>query len=350
MGSIVSALTGGGSRSAADAQASAGAEGLAAQQAALGEQLGLGYEALQTQKDMFDKAISLGDPYRAAGTNALAQYESFLYGVPVAKTPTFQNLEYQQRVTAEKEAFKKTIPPNARKTGENTYSDDINHYKVGADGSIQVVRQESHENWRPYEPDFTPSEPPPMPLTDIGGDDVQQARMETLVKTPGYQFRMGEGEKALERSAAARSGILSGAQTKAMERYGQDYATNEFQNYLNRLGGLVDTGAAQANVGGQQAIQSGAQQGGILGNMAAYQGAYGQNAATQLSQIGAARASGYLGTQQAGANILNTAAGFFGSSFGGGGTTDLGGGGTTDLGGGGYITSGGVPVPGRKPI
>lgn len=52
---------------------------------------------------------------------------------------------------------------------------------------------------------------------------------------PGYQFRMQEGLKALERSAAARGGLNSGGTMKALARYGQDFASNEFQNAYNRF-------------------------------------------------------------------------------------------------------------------
>jgi hypothetical protein len=52
---------------------------------------------------------------------------------------------------------------------------------------------------------------------------------------PGYAFRMSEGMKALERSAAARGGLLSGATLKGTQRYGQDLASQEFQNAFNRF-------------------------------------------------------------------------------------------------------------------
>jgi hypothetical protein len=52
---------------------------------------------------------------------------------------------------------------------------------------------------------------------------------------PGYAFRMSEGMKALERSAAARGGLLSGATLKGTQRYGQDLASQEFQNAFNPL-------------------------------------------------------------------------------------------------------------------
>ena len=51
---------------------------------------------------------------------------------------------------------------------------------------------------------------------------------------PGYGFRIGEGMKALERSAAARGGLLSGATLKGIQRYGQDLASQEYQNAFNR--------------------------------------------------------------------------------------------------------------------
>lgn len=56
-----------------------------------------------------------------------------------------------------------------------------------------------------------------------------------FTKDPGYDFRMQEGQKALERSAAARGGSLGGASLRALARYGQDYASNEYGNAYNRF-------------------------------------------------------------------------------------------------------------------
>lgn len=52
---------------------------------------------------------------------------------------------------------------------------------------------------------------------------------------PGYQFRMDEGQKALERSAAARGGLNSGATLKALTRYGQGVASDEYNTAYNRF-------------------------------------------------------------------------------------------------------------------
>jgi len=75
---------------------------------------------------------------------------------------------------------------------------------------------------------------------------------------PGYQFRLGEGTKALERSAAARGMGLSGAQSKALANYNQNFASNEYNNVYNRynndqnnlynrLSGMSGTGLSAGN-------------------------------------------------------------------------------------------------------
>ena len=51
---------------------------------------------------------------------------------------------------------------------------------------------------------------------------------------PGYGFRMSEGLKAVDRQAAARGGLISGNALKASQTYGQDMASQEYQNAYNR--------------------------------------------------------------------------------------------------------------------
>lgn len=118
---------------------------------------------------------------------------------------------------------------------------------------------------------------------------------------PGYQFRLDEGRKALERSAAARGMSLSGAQAKALTNFNQNFASNEYQNaynrfnvdqsnLFNRLSGIAGTG--------QQSAQ-------WLGNLGAQTaGSMGQNL------MGAANAQGAAGIANANAwsSAINSAA------------------------------------------
>lgn len=53
-------------------------------------------------------------------------------------------------------------------------------------------------------------------------------------ESPGYQFRQEEAQKAVERSAAARGGVLSGRAIKEAQRYSQQLATEDYDNFLRR--------------------------------------------------------------------------------------------------------------------
>jgi len=61
---------------------------------------------------------------------------------------------------------------------------------------------------------------------DVGAIDPTQ--------NEGYQFRMDEGIKALDRSAAARGKLLGTAHDKAVVRYGQGFGSNEYATAYNR--------------------------------------------------------------------------------------------------------------------
>lgn len=99
--------------------------------------------------------------------------------------------------------------------------------------------------------------------------------MQQFQQDPGYGFRLAEGMKALERGAAARGGLLSGAALKGIQRYGQDLASQEYQNAFNRYQAerQARLGPLQSLAGvGQTATQAlggyAGQMGQSLGNLA----------------------------------------------------------------------------------
>jgi len=97
-----------------------------------------------------------------------------------------------------------------------------------------------------------------------------------FTEDPGYRFRLSEGEKAINRLAAARGGYFGGATGKALTRYGQEYATGEYQNFLNRYYQRLAPYQSLAGVGQTSAgltAQLGQQAGGRIGE---YQMAAGQ--------------------------------------------------------------------------
>ena len=141
---------------------------------------------------------------------------------------------------------------------------------------------------------------------------------------PGVAFRMSEGMKALERSAAARGGLLSGSMLKGAQRFGQDLASQEYQNaynrYLtgfnaatgernalyNRLAGVAGTGQTAASQIGAQGAAAASNIGNALMSNAATQG----NAAMAAAGL---RSSAYGGTANMLGNLYGRGA--FGNVF-----------------------------------
>lgn len=111
---------------------------------------------------------------------------------------------------------------------------------------------------------------------------------------PGYAFRMKEGLKAVDAQAAARGGLISGAALKASQRFGQDMASQEYNNAFNRyqtirqntlapyqqLQGVGLTTAGQmANVLGEYGTRATGAYGGYGSAAGGAYSAYGNNAA-----------------------------------------------------------------------
>lgn len=154
---------------------------------------------------------------------------------------------------------------------------------------------------------------------------TEQDKLAELIKTPGYQFRLEEGQKAIDRMASAKSGMFSGRQLKAAQRYGQDYATSEYGNFMDRVGVLMQQGAQSAQQAGALTQGSSTMQQGILSQKASAIGQTGANIsninqqvgrdiAAGYSQMGAARAQGYLQEMAQANQLLNNAAFIYGMS------------------------------------
>lgn len=71
-------------------------------------------------------------------------------------------------------------------------------------------------------------------LLQPGGWADQQYDPAQFAQDPGYQFRLAEGQKALERSASARGMTLSGGALKSLEGYSQGMASQEYGKAYER--------------------------------------------------------------------------------------------------------------------
>jgi len=138
-----------------------------------------------------------------------------------------------------------------------------------------------------------------IPLTDYQNFGMQQFQQD-----PGYAFRMSEGMKGLERSAAARGGLLSGSMLKGIQRFGQDMASQEYQNAFNRYGvererrlNPLQSLAGVGQTTSQQLGAAGTQMAGNVGNL--------------MTGGAAARASGYVGGANALTGALSTGLNYY---------------------------------------
>lgn len=121
---------------------------------------------------------------------------------------------------------------------------------------------------------------------------------------PGYAFRMSEGIKALDRSAAARGNLMSGAQLKGINQYGQDLASQEYQNAYNRFQtSRTNTLNPFASLAG--VAQSSAN---TLGTAA---GQLGSQIGSNIIGAGNAAAAGQVGSANAISNSLGQGINFY---------------------------------------
>lgn len=65
-----------------------------------------------------------------------------------------------------------------------------------------------------------------------------------VASTPGYQFRYDEGMKAIQRSAAARGALKTGSAVKALQRFGDGIASQEYDGFASRLAQIAGVGQA----------------------------------------------------------------------------------------------------------
>jgi hypothetical protein len=122
----------------------------------------------------------------------------------------------------------------------------------------------------------------------LGTPDQNAGALARFRDSPGYQFQMDQGVSALDRSAAARGGLYSGAQGQALTQFGQGLADQTFNNRLSHLAGLAGLGERTAsNEAGYRLGVAGNRAGLRMGGLEAVTGAN--------TNIGQAQATGITG-------------------------------------------------------
>lgn len=139
---------------------------------------------------------------------------------------------------------------------------------------------------------------------------------------PGYQARLQLGQDAVQRSAAAAGGVVTGGTAQALNNQAQTFASNEYGNVYNRALNTYDTNqntyntnqtnqynklAALAGSGQQTATNMANQGQAAANNTSNIDLTTGAQQGQQINNAGAATASGIVGSSNAWSNgISNT--------------------------------------------
>ena len=206
-------------------------------------------KGIDAQERMFERQTELQEPFRQGGLAAQNQLMTLL-GIAPAPMPEAP-VEYDKRGNI--------IPPQTPTSPQ---------YTVDASS-----------------PDF--------------GLLTRSFGMDQFEADPGYAFRLSEGMKALERSAAARGGLLSGQTLKGATRYGQDMASQEYMNAFNRY-----QTERQARLNPLQSLMGAGQT--ATNQLTGAAGQLGQGLAQSYGNLGQAQASAYVGGTQAAMGGLNS--------------------------------------------
>lgn len=141
-------------------------------------------------------------------------------------------------------------------------------------------------------------------MEQINAPQAGPSAEEIMAMDPGYQFRLAEGQRGLDRQVGAMGLRNSGAALRAGQRYAQDYASSEFGNVFSRLSGAAGMGQSAATNTAAMGSQNAQTVGGMitgLGNARGAAAIAGSNAiGGALGQVG-----NYFGQQNTLDKILN---------------------------------------------
>jgi hypothetical protein len=242
-------------------------------------------EATALQREIYNKNVGYQTPYLNTGNAAMAQINALL-GLQVPQAaPIAQPV--QGNPGSQQEAF-----DGEPQQGGNYWRNIL--------GQIRARRQQQQQ---------TPAAvTPPMATPPITQATAQSA-YDQFKNYTGYQYRLNEGQNAINSGYAARGTLQSGAALQALQEHGQDYASGEFGNYMGYLTGQQQLGPGAANA-----------LGGVGTNYANNAGNIAMQNGNNLANAAIARANNknqlYSGIAQGIGGIAGSM--FGGSSYGGG--------------------------------
>jgi hypothetical protein len=157
----------------------------------------------------------------------------------------------------------------------------------GQSSAISAGQQQANAVLAPYSNTGVQSDTQTANLLGLNGQPAADAAMSTFQSSPGFQYQLSQGLKAVDAGAAATGMLRSGSTMQAEQTLGNNLANQDFQQYISNLNGLSNYGITAA--GGQASTDTSAagQQASIYGNTVnGISNALGGSAGTSSTQNG----------------------------------------------------------------
>jgi len=252
-------------------------------------------QASQVQWDMFNQARQDQEPWRQAGLTGLNEYMALL-GLPTSSVTSATTASTSPQTWfgdgGSRDNMAYYNDPNYRAAWDevarfHNYDPNNAFTRKGEDRSKIAGHMQSIYNQKVQAAQPAAGTP--------GGTSLTQAQaFDRFRNTPGYQFGLSEGVRALDSSAAAAGGLFSGKAAKALTKFGTDYADQQgFRPYQNSLAELAGLGQVATNQIGSYGFDT------------------ARGVGNNLMSAGAARASGLTGS----ADAYSQLAGGLGGAF-----------------------------------
>ena len=236
--------------------------GASAADDAADSQAAMGQQEFDLKREVYDDASEEFSPYRVSGQNNLAALN---YELGLGELPSFGG--YTPEVT---EHVSQVLNPD----------NPTNPFEVSARGR-EGDTTERYNDVTSYRVDGRQFDTRELAEAYALANTTGGTPYQGYQKTPGYDYRLQQGIDSIESGAAARGGLYSGATMQALQENGQNFATNEYNNYINRLASGASAGQSAA------------------GMQAAAGQNYASGASNALGNIGNAQAAGAIGVGNA---------------------------------------------------
>ncbi len=148
-------------------------------------------------------------------------------------------------ITAPIQGFFANKSRQAAGQGYNQAGDQLNASQNQALGYLNPYREAGQSALSPLTGLLTGNQYDPTTGQSTALSPEQRDNL--LYQSPGYKFSVQQGQQGIERSQAARGGLLSGGAEKELSQYLSGVSSQYSDNYINQLYQLVGIGQSAAS-------------------------------------------------------------------------------------------------------